>query len=345
MWTSVTSGLLVCLCFSAVTACARVDALRSSDTRAALVLDRPGLYPEAAVYVERLDSFLVGSLRHGGVHRIDRDGHVQTLVDDPRLHAVLGIAVDEARDRVWVTNSDLGVSVRRSDGGPKTLAAVGLYELSSGRSLAYVDLSTLSSGPHLLNGIALDAAGNAYVTDSFSPVIYALDAQAHARVLVRDTRFEGDGVNLNGLVVHPDGYLLVVQKSTGALFRVPLSQPEQLTTVALAAPLAAADGLFLAPSGQLVVVANRVAGAQVDAAVVLTSTDCWATARPGMRRSLGDVYPTTITARHGKLYVLHSKLDRLLKAQPSEQATLDARATLEAIGRLTSDGVRLTPSM
>src|SRR5688572_28549228 len=103
--------------------------------------------------------------------------------------------------------------------GPRRLAGVGIYDLKTGKPLSYVDLGPLAEGPHLMNGIALDPSGNAYITDSFSPVIYKVTAEGSASIFLRDERFAGKAINLNGVVVHPDGYLLVIKKSDGALFK------------------------------------------------------------------------------------------------------------------------------
>src|SRR6185503_8116446 len=138
--------------------------------------------------------------------------------------------------RVWAANADLGVGVRSSTAGPKMLAAVGQYDLGSGLALRYVDLARLLPGPHLLNGIALDTHGDAYVTDSFAKAIYRVTADGDASVFLSSDPFAGPGVNLNGLVVHPGGYLLVVKKSDGALFRVPLSKPAAFSRVKLESP-------------------------------------------------------------------------------------------------------------
>ena len=126
--------------------------------------------------------------------------------------------------------ADCGPSIRTSapasnpqPSGPKALAAVGIYDLSSGKALDYVDLAPLAPAPHLLNGITVDAAGNAYVTDSFSPNIYKIDAEGRPSLFVHDERFVGAGINLNGIVAHPDGFLLVIKKSDGGLFRHPAS--------------------------------------------------------------------------------------------------------------------------
>ena len=308
-----------------------------------LVVQRPGLYPETIEYDRKHNRFLLGSFREGAVYTVDAHGATSILVDDPRLCSVLGLAVDVERGRLWVVSADLGSATRPSLAGPRKLAAVGVYELATGAPLGYHDLAALVPGPHLLNGIAVDAAGNAYVTDSFSPVIYKLTVDGKATILARDPRFAGEGVNLNGLVVHPNGYLLVVKKSDGALFKIPLDHPALLSRVAAPA-LVGGDGVVLVDQNRLVVISNRTSSAVSDAASVLTSDDNWSTAKLVASLPLGDVYPTTAVVRDGKIYVVHSKLNELLGAPPEKQALLRRQAEIEQIGvvEAPTPGIRRT---
>ncbi|HYQ18205.1 MAG TPA: hypothetical protein VEQ58_20665, partial [Polyangiaceae bacterium] len=241
--------------------------------------------------------------------------------------------LDAARGRLWAVSSDLGASIKPSTAGPKKLAGVGIYDSKTGQASRYVDLTPLVEGPHLLNGIALDAAGTAYVTDSFAPVIYRVEAAGSASVFARDPRFAGEGINLNGVVVHPRGYLLVVKKSDGSLFKVPLNAPAQLSNVDTEATLIGGDGLTLLDEKSLVVIANRTPSAANDSAYWLSSDDDWATAKLRQKQPLGDVYPTTAVLRDGALYVVHSKLNELIKAAPDQQPTLREAAIIRPLWR------------
>jgi sugar lactone lactonase YvrE len=315
----------------ACSASAPARAVRVERPEGAVTVERPGLYPETIEYNRKSDRFMLGSFREGAVYEVDRGGNVSVLVKDERLCSVLGIAVDAERGRVWVTNSDMGVSVKRGAAGVKHLAAVGVYDLSTGAPLQYVDLAPLSSGLHLLNGITLDADGNAYVTDSFSPIIYKVDSSGAATLFLRDERFAGDGVNLNGLIVHPNGYLLVIKKSDGALFRVPLANPSRLTRVDVAQSLVGGDGLVLVDPENVALIANQTPGVASNAVISLSSDDDWMTAKVRAVRPLGHVYPTTGVLRKGTLYVVHSNLDELIRSPPSDQALLRRKATIQPI--------------
>jgi hypothetical protein len=323
---------LVALLGIAAAGCTRAPVVAFARSEPSLTVQMPALYPETIQYDGGRDQFLVSSLRDGGVYTVDDRGRVARLVDDPRLCSVLGIALDVERGRIWVVNADLGASVKPSGAGPKNLAAVGVYDRATGKAIHYVDLAPLFAGPHLLNGIAVDGAGNAYVSDSFSPVLYKVDAQGNASVWLQSEQFVGPGINLNGVVVHPDGYLLVVKKSDGALFKVPLGNPAQFSKVDLTEKFVGGDGLLLVGKEDLVLIANQVPPVASNAAFWLSSDDGWATAKLRATEPLGDVYPTTAVRKKETIYVMHSKLNQLIQAPPNQKASLRIEATVEPIG-------------
>jgi hypothetical protein len=247
---------------------------------------------------------------------------------------VLGIAVDAQRKWLWAVNSDLGASAKPSAAGPKKLAGVGVYDLATGKPLKYVDLSPLADGPHLLNGIALDASGNAFVTDSFSPVIYKVTPAGEASVFLKDERFAGSAINLNGLLVHPDGYLLVIKKSDGALYKVPMAEPAALSKVAIDHTFVGGDGLTFVSKETLIIIANRTPEHSSNTAYALSSDDGWRTAKLSGVQELQDLYPTTAVLRNGQLYVVHSKLNQLIASPQALKAELKELATIRRIGRV-----------
>lgn len=300
------------------------------------VIAAPALYPETIVADAKRDQLLVGSVHKGAVYELGRDGATKKLIDDARLISVLGIALDAARNRVFVTSSDLGISVKHSTQGPKKHAGVGIYERVSGRALHFVDLSAVApAGDHLINGITLDPQGNAYVTDSLSPVIYKVTPEGRASVWLEHSDFRGDGINLNGIVFHPSGFLLVIKKSSGALYRVPARDPARFTRVRVGGDLRGGDGLLLA-GDKLWVIANKIPGYANNAAHLLQTGDGWASATAEAPQPLGDVYPTTAAALGAKIYVLSSQLDELLGSSTPQREPLIARGRLGELRALSS---------
>ncbi len=300
----------------------------------ALPIHKPGLYPETIDYDPLHDTFLVGSFRSGAIYRVDGDGRATPFAGEQAVGSTLGIAVDAQHRRLWAVSADVGAGVRRSAAGPKRAADVIVYDLTTGKTLRHVDLSGLVHGPHLLNGVAVDAGGNAYVTDSFSAAIYRVSADGKASVFARDDRFAGPGVGLNGLVVHPHGFLLAIKKSDGALFKVPLADPKQVSQVKIDGAFVGGDGLTLAGANDLVVVANATPAVTTNTAFALSTADDWATARIYDALPLRDDYPTTAVVRGGTLFVVSSRLEELLHAAAAggDLAQHTAEATVRPIG-------------
>jgi len=289
-------------------------------------LVEPALYPETIEVNPLTQKFLVSSLREGAVYQVGLDGRAESFIRDDRLTSILGIAVDARSKRLLVTNSDLGAAIRHSAQGPKQEAGVGIYDLASRQRLAYVDLTpVLPRGDHLINGITLDAQGNAYVTDSLSPAIYKVDSQGKASLFLEDPEFRGAGINLNGIVYHPQGFLIAVKKSTGALYRIPLAEPQRFARIQTPRDLVGGDGLLLVGHDQLVVIANKTPAAASEAVFVLESSDAWKSAQQVEMRPLGATYPTTCAALGGKLYSLSSHLDEWLNASPMARDALAKR--------------------
>ena len=98
---------------------------------------------------------------------------------------------------------------------------------------------------HFANDVAVAADGTAYVTDTFAGVIYRVDTDYQASVFYQpDT---ADPLGFNGIVVHPDGYLLVAGGET--LWKVPLDSPDESAPVALPEAVPGQDGMVWMTDG------------------------------------------------------------------------------------------------
>lgn len=325
-------GLLAC--FAMATACTRTAKVTFYSGQP-LTVRKQALYPETIEYDAQRKRFLLGSFRDGAIYEVDAAGGARLVIDDVRLCSVLGIAIDSKRNRLWAVSSNLGASRRVCSAGPKQVAAVGVYNLTTGAPLNFIELAPLAQSPHLANGIALDKKGHAYVTDSFAQAIYKVDGAGQARLFVQDARLGGEGINLNGVVVHPDGYLLVIKKSTGQLFKIPLDRPQQLSQVALDTSLVGGDGLTLIENKTLMVIANQTPDAASNAAFSLSSDDGWRSAKLREKHPLGVVYPTTAVLHDGTISVVHSKLNELIQASPDTKSNLKTEATIQPIARVS----------
>lgn len=275
-------------------------------------------YPESFAYSAKQNVFLLGSVTKGLVAKVDKAGAYMPFISDDRLVSTVGLVVDDASNTLFVTNSDPGAGAKTSAATQGRLAAVGTYDATTGAPKAYYDLGGLSGGAHFANDIALDAAGNAYVTDSFAPVIYRIDTRGKASIFAQNPTFwTGKGFNLNGIAWHEDGYLLVGKYNTGELFRVSTTDPTEIETVKLPEALVGADGIHLIDGEHLLVVQNSGA----DRTVELTSTDGWMSASIVRTVPSKLPMPTAATTVGDDIYVLNARLDTLFDPKAAKVST------------------------
>jgi len=277
---------------------------------------RDALYPEGVDYDARGNRFLVTSLHEGTVGTVTPDGHYQVLFEDPNMVSAIGIRIDSARDRVLVCNSDPGVSLHTKKENQGKLAGLAVFHLSTGKLVKYIDLGALSKGGgHFCNDIALnEETGEAYVTDSFSPIIYKITPNNDASILLQNDAFAGKGFNLNGIVLK-DNYLLVAKDNDGVLYKVPLDDPAKFAPVKIADKMVGADGLLWASDGSLIVIANM----ETNKVFKLTSDDNWASAKIVGSTDTGQVFATTGVDINGSIYVLHAMLHVIFNPKAPEQ--------------------------
>ncbi len=260
-----------------------------------IVIERPGFNPEGIEWDAENSAFLLGSLADGTVYRVSDDGESTPFIDDADINVSAGIEIAAANRRLLVTSSEADVFFNFASPG---IIGLGAYDLDTGERQFFVDLSDLHPGRGFANDVAVDADGNAYVTDSFSPAIYKVDADGNAELFIEDDRFSAPFFGLNGIVAHPDGYLIASVAGQGQLFKIPLDDPTALTEIALETPLGA-DGMILDADGSLIAVSGGVV-------YRLTSADDFASAQ--VVGTAEHEPATTAARRDDQIYVIYAYL-------------------------------------
>lgn len=267
------------------------------------------IYPESASWSAEQNKFFVGSVRHGSIGTVDLTGSYKVLATDEALPSTFGIHVDDARDQIWVTVGDLGTSERSSPATTGKLAQVAVFDSKSGKRLALYDLASVGPGLRNANDVALDPFGNAYVTDSFAQVIYRIDTSGKLTVYADSPLLKtGEMFGLNGIVYHPDGYLLVGAWNSGEIFRISTSDPGQISKVVLPETFKGMDGINLTDPKHLVASVN--VGAQ--RAVEITSDDGWATGKIAATKPAVSTFPSAVAVSGADAWILNSRIDSLL---------------------------------
>ncbi len=306
-----------------------------------IVINNDELFPESITYNPISDRYILGSFRQGAIFEVDENGNTKKIVEDSRLRSVFAVRIDSKRNRLLALTSDLGASVETHPDTVKQYATLAIYNLKSGKPIKHIDLSKLvPNEEHLVNGMTLDKKGNAYITDSFAASIYKVDTNGEASLFLKSDEFKGEGINLNGIVYHPDGYLLCAKKSNGIIYKIPLNNPNDFSPVISDQKYVGADGLILAGKNEVVIIANRTLGYNTDSAFAVSSTDNWSTMTTIDQFSFGDVYPTTGVLKNGEIAVVHSKLNTLVAAPISEKSKLRNYPIIEKIGHITEVTVK-----
>jgi sugar lactone lactonase YvrE len=198
---------------------------------ARISVPQAALHPEGVQYDEANKRFIVSSRTKGAISTVCDDSTFVQLADDPRLISTIGVNLDAGRNRVLVAVSDNGANTARTTAATlRKRAALAIFNATTGALLNYVDLGGLPAAVtypnHFANDIAVDAAGNAYVTDSNAPIIYTVDPQGVASVFLTSAQLDaGTAFGLNGIVYHPDGYLLVPRPMLARSSKCPLPTP------------------------------------------------------------------------------------------------------------------------
>ncbi|HEX3050961.1 MAG TPA: SMP-30/gluconolactonase/LRE family protein [Aggregatilineaceae bacterium] len=270
----------------------------------------PGLHPEGIEWDAEAGHFLVGSLTTGGLFTLTDDGTVTPLGTNPQV-GLSSVGVHLDGDRVLVAMSDFAAG---SDPNVPGVAALAVYDRTTGEQLAFVVASdVLGEGRHFGNDVTADADGNAYLTDSFSPVIYKIDPDGVASVFLQDEALGVEGFGLNGIDYSEAGnYLLAAVSGKGTIYKIPVDDPASFTEVELSETLGI-DGMVLDDNNNLIAVATTYTDAGERREIVqLASSDDWATAEVTARTvTLPEASPTTLALRDGVPYVTHAHFDAI----------------------------------
>ena len=289
----------------------------------AVTINEPALFPEGVAYDRYGHRFLVSSVTRGTIGAVDDQGNYEAFIEDEDFGATIGLEVDEARQRLLVCVAD-----------PSTagIAALGSYDLRTGERQFFTDLIAVAGddAPHFANDVAVDRHGNAYVTDSFSPIIYKVDTEGNASVFLQDDTFQAapGGFGLNGIVYDPHGFLIVGFSETATLYKVPIDEPEQYTTVATEdGVVTSPDGLYL--DDQVLIVVNNEGGGEQGRVTALGSADEWKSGAELNTFATGPVFPTTVAQRGKEYYVLYAHLNELFSGDTSRDEFKIVRVDFE----------------
>ncbi|MBY4013402.1 superoxide dismutase [Rhodococcus fascians] len=265
-----------------------------------------GVFPEGITAAD--DTFYVTSTSDGAVFR--------GTVGSPDVSVFLPGGADGRTGAA-------GIDVTDDDDRPDYLVIAGgatgkvwVYDANSG-DLVATFTNGLGPDATFLNDVAIADNGDAFVTDSRSPALYRIpfdqivagtqDAPMETFVNFDGSPFVyGEGFNANGIVENDDeSALIVVQSSTGNLYRIDKTSKEVTQVDLGGATLMNGDGMEM-DDDTLYVVRNRDG--------LISKVDLNDDGRRGsVTGEITDpsfAYPTTVAAVDDRLLVVNSQFDK-----------------------------------
>jgi sugar lactone lactonase YvrE len=263
------------------------------------------VYPESVTIDQASGTFYVGSVKEGTIFK-GRVGTSKIEVFSPAGAdgRTMANGLFYAQDRLIVLGRQSG--------------QIFVYDTNSGRLITRLHNGLQGTDQTFLNDVTFAPDGSAYVTDSVKPVLYRVKPVngGSKYELEEFLRFESapigytkaagaPGINVNGVVVTPDGrYLILAKRNENALFRLDLTKREVTPIEMPKDMLSTPDGMFL--RGDILYVAQNIPKA---VAVVKLSENY---SRAALERNIPHpafAFPTAVAHYQNKLLVVSAQFD------------------------------------
>jgi sugar lactone lactonase YvrE len=219
-------------------------------------------FPEG-VTVDKGGTFYIGSMYEGSIYKAAagaKEAEPFIQAGENGLVSVLGLYADDAMNTLWVCSSDAG-NGKLTGSAP---VAVKAFDLQTGAAKGSYDFP----GGGFCNDLTVDAAGNVYASDSWSPRVLRLPVGGTAlEEWVNDPVLGVEQWSLNGLDIDQSkNVMYIVNIATGQLFRIPINADGKagaITEIETSKPLRRPDGLKVINSNTLATAESQPGGMAV----------------------------------------------------------------------------------
>ena len=219
-------------------------------------------FPEGTT-VDKAGNFYVGGMYEGYIYKAAagaKEAEPFIAAGENGLVSVLGLYADDATNTLWVCSSDAG-NGKLTGTAP---VAVKAFDLQTGAAKGSYDFP----GGGFCNDLTVDAAGNVYASDSWSPRVLRLPVGGKAlEEWVKDPVLGADQWSLNGLDIDQGkNVMYIVNQAKGQLFRIPINADGKagaITEIKTSKPLRRPDGLKVIDSNTLATAEGAVSGMAV----------------------------------------------------------------------------------
>jgi len=262
-----------------------------------ITLNAPAQGPEGIEYDQNTQSFLLSSVNGLPIIKVDFDGTVMSFANGEAFPlSTAGLHIDNTRNRLLAAafNGLEAFDTLATTVGQSNLR---IYDLETGLLEQDILLSDLSPGAfgYFANDLAVDDAGNVYVSDWFANVIYRVDINNNASLFWENPNLSAWP---NGMDFHPDGYLLVSlindNYSEYGFVKIPIVNPQDAQNVVIPGNgFSGFDGMVINEKGNVIGVTNDGTNPGGNLLIELMSSDDWVTASIVNSRS---ITPSTTVA-------------------------------------------------
>lgn len=287
-----------------------------ADPPDAVALLGDATFPEGILARDNGDLFVTG-FGDGSIQRITNGRTVEyfSAPGDNGMVIGVGMAIDEARGRLWVANFDFDLG----EGVPGSRLEV--FDLETGVLQASLPDDFVPGA--FFNELAIADDGTVYASDTLAPRLWTAPADlSGVSELVSDPLLANPAPDrpfgLNGLAITEDGRYLVasvmdrLDAGGGRLVRVARDGGEvrDITLSGDVDAFAGSDGMFFHDGLLLMVNVFSSAGAIVTAELDADATR----ATLVVRDRFSGVYdrPTASAVRNGRLWTVNSQLDHII---------------------------------
>jgi Cu-Zn family superoxide dismutase len=274
-----------------------------ADHYPAYTLPGAAVFPEGVAYQASTGDYFVGSTTDGSILRgnVERPEAEGWLVGGTEgMTTTRGMKVD-GKGRIFVA------------AGPQRMMYV--FDVASKRLLTKFATEV---SPSLVNDVTIASNGDAYFTDSSSPMLYRV-SDAGGQWALEKIDLAGSpivyatGFNLGGIAATSDGrYLILAQGNVGKLFRYDTASRQAVPIDLGPEDVLGADGIWL--EGTTLHVMRNAQGLLV----TLELTDDYT--RGTVTRVVGNpafAFPTTIARAGDHILVVNSQFNRRNAGQPA----------------------------
>jgi len=303
---------------SLITALSVVTSLAKDNTQTikhsnTITIEGIALNPEGIEYDSNDQTFLLSSLNAAPITKVSMDGTYKPFTSGEKFPlSTAGLQIDPKRNRLLVAGFN-GTEIMDKDPKTKGASFLRVYNLKTGVLEKEINLSSLApeANAYFANDIAVDSAGNAYITDWYAGLIYKVDLEGKPSIFWKNS--SGIAGGPNGIDFHQDDYLLVsiikvndkgIYEKHG-LVKVPLANPNASSNVAITdVAFGGFDGMVITPKGKVIGVTNNRKTGGGNTLIELTSKDNWKSAQVTQVKAITPSTTVALTPE-GESYVIN----------------------------------------